>query len=419
MVRIKKRNRIALILPVLFLLACCTERTAPPLPADSGPPPSAPSGSLQAGESSADALSSWPKELTLVAVGDLMVHWDQVEDALQPDGSYDFTHSFEAVEADLAEGYAIGNLETVFGGPEGGYSGYPCFSAPDAVGEALKAAGFDFVSTCNNHSLDQGLPGALRTLEQLDRIGLAHTGTYATREDAQEITIVETGGMRIAILAFTFSTNGIPIPLDAPWAVNMLTEEKLIADLARARTLAPDLIVVMPHMGNEYETFTREVFLEWMDRMLYHGADIVLASHPHVLQPMYMRTLTDAQGRERQGFIICSLGNFISVQREEPRDAGMILKLNIVQNEGERPGIRRVSFVPTWVSYRDNTGRVNIRVVPVGDALADLKGDNRLALNGWDADRLRRANSDITALYLGEAVPAEETRREYIFYQAP
>ncbi len=358
-----------------------------------------------------------PRRLTLVAVGDLMAHWDQIEDALTPEGDYDFTHSFEAVKEDLSQGYTLGNLETVFGGEALGYSSYPRFSTPDAYGKALKEAGFDFVSTCNNHSLDRDAFGVLRTLEVLDSIGLAHTGSYASKEDAQNITIVEAQGMKIAILAFTFSTNGIPLPKDAPWMVNMLTTEKMVSDFQKARALNPDLIVAMPHMGNEYETYTRDVFLDWMDLMLYHGADLVLASHPHVLQPMMMRELTDVEGVTRQGFIIASLGNFISVQREEPRDMSIILKIDLSQQEGQRPVIESVRFVPIWVSYRDNTGNVNIRVVPVGDALKGLEGDNPLGLNPWDADRLKRANRDIVSLFLGESAIPEKVEREYVFYQ--
>ncbi len=400
---------------ILLMLSGCQPRCRPDMPiSPSEPSPSQPKSQPEPIPAPEPEL---PRRLTLVAVGDLMAHWDQVEDALTSQGGYDFTHSFEAVKEDLSQGYTLGNLETVFGGETLGYSSYPRFSTPDAYGQALKEAGFDFLSTCNNHSLDKDAFGVLRTLQVLDSIGLSHTGSYASREESERITVVEAEGMKIAVLAFTFSTNGIPLPKDAPWIVNMLTTEKMVSDLQKARALEPDLIVVMPHMGNEYETYTRDVFLEWMDLMLYHGADLVLASHPHVLQPMVMRELTDIEGVTRQGFIICSLGNFLAVQRDEPRDVGIILKVDLSQQAGQRPVIEEVRFVPTWVSYRDNTGSVNIRVVPVGDALKGLAGDNPLGLNSWDVNRLQRANQEIVSLFMGDAAPLGEVQREYTFYR--
>jgi hypothetical protein len=133
---------------------------------------------------------------------------------------------------------------------------------------------------------------------------------------------------------------------------------------------------------------------------------------------MMMRELTDIEGVTRQGFIIASLGNFISVQRDEPRDVGVILKIDLSQQEGQRPVIESVRFVPTWVTYKDNTGNLNIRVVPVGDALQSLEEeDNPLGINPWNADRLRRANREVVSLFLGEDAVPEQVQREYVFYQ--
>ena len=358
------------------------------------------------------------QRLTIVAVGDLMVHMDQNWDAQTEDGGYDFTHNFAQVKGDLMEGFAIGNLETVLGGPEIGPMCFPQFNTPDEFAVGLRANGFDFVSTCNNHSLDWGPTALIRTLDVLDSIGLGHTGTYRTQEDSEQITIVEADGFRIAILAFTFSTNGIPIPAGREYLVNMISEEKVIADLARARALEPDLIVVLPHMGNEYEEFTRAVFLHWMDLMLYHGADFVLAAHPHVLQPMLVRELTDIEGVERTGFIMPSLGNAISTQRTEPRDISIILKLDVAQEPGERPALERVRFVPIWVQYRHASGPTKIRVLSVWDAVESFEDpSNPLGLRSHDIDRLHRANSYITNMFFGAPRTGEDFAREYIFFE--
>ncbi|MCL2580177.1 MAG: CapA family protein [Oscillospiraceae bacterium] len=363
-------------------------------------------------------LAPQPRRLTILAVGDLMVHRDQYWDAELPGGGYDFTHNFAQVMDDLNEGFAIGNLETVFGGPEIGPMCFPNFNTPDEFADAIRAGGFDFLTTCNNHSLDWGPDALIRTQNVLDAAGLAYTGTYRNQADSEQITIVEAEGLRIAILAFTFSTNGIPIPQGREYLVNMLTEEKVIADLAKARALEPDLIIVLPHMGNEYEEFTRPAFLHWMDLMLYHGADFVLASHPHVLQPMMTRELVDIDGVERTGFIMPSLGNFISTQRTEPRDISIILKLDVVQEAGERPVLERVRFVPIWVQYRHADGSVHIRVLSVGDAVESFENpENPLGLRPHDIERLHRANSYITNMFLGAAKTGDDFAREYIFFE--
>ena len=416
------RNRILLLLvAALFAAGALFGCASAPgrLPA---PPPDETSGQLEEyyGEDSETEISPEPEQrlLTIVAVGDLMVHIDQVWDAQTEDGGFDFTHNFAQVKNDLQEGFAIGNLETVFGGPEIGPRCFPQFNTPDEFALALKVNGFDFVSTCNNHSLDWHAPALLRTLDVLDSVGLGSTGTYRTREDSEQITIVEAEGFRIAILAFTFSTNGIPIPPGKDYLVNMLTEEKVIADLAKARALEPDLIIVLPHMGNEYEEYTRPVFLHWMDMMLYHGADFVLAAHPHVLQPMMTRELTDIEGVERTGFIMPSLGNFISTQLTDPRDIGIILKLDVVMETGRRPVLERVRFVPTWVQFRHASGPTKVRVLSVGDAIESFADpSNPLGLRPHDVDRLHRANNYITNMFLGAPQTGENFAREYIFFE--
>ena len=409
-----RKMLFSLLLAALFLVGCADRQEANSPPAPDGVFPAL----VALPEEPEEDPTPVPRRLTLVAVGDLMVHRDQYWDAEVEGGGYDFTHNFAQVKGDLGEGFAIGNLETVFGGPEIGPMCYPRFNTPDEFAAAIRDGGFDFLTTCNNHSLDWGAPALLRTLDVLDGAGLGYTGTYRTREESEQITLVEAEGFRIAILAFTFSTNGIPIPQGREYLINLLEEEKVIADLAKARALEPDLIVVLPHMGNEYEEFTRPAFLHWMDLMLYHGADYVLASHPHVLQPMLIRELVDIEGVERTGFIMPSLGNFISTQRDEPMDAGIILKLDIVSQAGERPVLERVRFVPIWVQYRHADGPTKIRVLSVGDAVASFAAPaNPLGLRPHDLDRLERANRHITTMFLGEAKTGEQFAREYTFFE--
>ena len=359
-----------------------------------------------------------PRRFTLVVAGDLMVHGEQLEDAYrQQQDAYDFSHCFAQVAPDLQEGYAVGNLETVLGGAEIGYSDYPRFNTPDSYAQALLESGFDFVTTANNHCMDKGEAGLLRTLETLDRLGIAHTGTFASRQERDSICIQEVEGVRIAFLAYTFSTNGIPVPEGKEYLVNMIEQKLILQDLNRARELEPDLIVVLPHMGNEYELEPRVPFEDWMDFMMKNGADVILASHPHVLQEMQVKGVDNGDGTSRNAFVIYSLGNFISSQRYENLECSILLKLDFVKQGKAPAALERVRFVPTWVQFRDEAGAYLVRVLPVLDAIEDYENENSYCLTVSNADRLYRVHDWITSRYLGEAPPRDSMQREYVFYE--
>ena len=405
----------ALLLLVVLMLFTFGSVYAPqpvePEPAQEPLPPESP-------REAAPPVQADPRRFTLVVTGDLMAHEDQLIDAYDAQtGLYDFSHCFAQVTADLQDGdYTIGNLETVFGGAEIGYSSYPQFNTPDSYAAALFESGFDFLTTANNHCLDKYEAGLLRTLEVIDRLGFAHTGTYASREERDVITIREVAGARVAFLAYTFSTNGIPIPEGREYLVNGMEEELILRDLENAKALEPDLIVVLPHNGTEYETAPNDVYIWWMDFFIRNGADVVLASHPHVLQRMEVRQVPEGDGF-RDAFIIYSLGNFISSQRWEGTDCSIILKLDFVQEGDAPPVLERVRFVPTWVQYQDTSGGFLVRVLPILDAIKDYEENgNTNGLLPQNLNRLYRAHDSITRLFLGEVPAREDMQREYVYY---
>jgi poly-gamma-glutamate synthesis protein (capsule biosynthesis protein) len=309
--------------------------------------------------------------------------------------------------------FTMGNLETTLNGYEAGYSGYPRFNSPDAFAQALKDAGFDFLTTANNHCNDTGEAGILRTIQELDSIGLGHTGTFTSPEARDDISVVDVKGIRLAILAYTYSTNGLPVEDGYGWSVNILDRGVIKADIARAKALQPDLIIVCPHMGVEYAEAPSETYRDWAQYMLQCGADVVIASHPHVLQQAGYETVTDADGTQREGFIIYSMGNFVSSQRTVPRDEGIILNLHIEKTAGQRAVLKDVSFIPTWVEFVNAAGSYDIRVLSVYDALKGL-GDNTPGLRQKDVARLQEVESEITNLYLGKSVPLSEIQNEYV-----
>lgn len=359
------------------------------------------------------------KEAVLLAVGDLMVHGEQLRAAYDAQtGGYDFSGSFAHVLDDISGAdLAIGNLETVLAGEEAGYSDYPRFNAPDSFARALGDAGFDFLTTANNHCMDMGEAGLLRTLETLDNLGLGHTGTFSSPEERQSVAILDVNGIRVALAAFTYGTNGIPVDHDKSYMVNMLDRETIAAALGEARASGADWIIALPHMGGEYEKYPRGEFVELADYMIACGADMVLACHPHVLQPMEIRTVTGADGVKREALVAYSLGNFLSSQREIPCDAGMMLRLHIARDGGGPAYLEKAEFIPTWVQLRDAGGRLRARVLTVRDAVLDYERGNLLRLLPRDYERLISVHSEATGLYLGHSAGRNGMLREYEFYK--
>lgn len=353
-------NCICLLAALTLLTGCAALQVAPP--------PEAP---VQEPTPAKAPAPEPPAEIAfrLTAVGDLMCHKLQYQAALGPEG-YDFRDSFTLIQPEFAASdLVIGNLETTFAGPEKTYSEYPTFNTPDAFADALAALGIDAVTTANNHSLDRRFYGLSRTLDVLDRAGLKHTGTFRAPEE-DRVLLLEEKGLRIALLAYSYGTNGIPFDKGKAFSVNLIDEALIRADLALARELAPDLIVVGLHFGQEYQQAPNDSQKALTALCFAEGADVVLGTHPHVIQAQKLRPVTDRFGVTKTRFVAYSLGNFVSAQRTAPRDAGVITHLDLVKS-GEVTEIRGVVNTPTWVDQSTGAGRSMFRVLPVRKALDD------------------------------------------------
>lgn len=345
-----------LALALLLLLTGCG--SAPSTQADASEPPEATEPVVQPNIVS-----------TLAVCGDAMSHMPQTRDAYDSQaGAYDYKPMIRFAKPWIEQAdYAVVNLETTFaGGPD--YSGFPAFNTPDALGDALKDAGFDLVSTANNHCLDRGYDGMVRTLDVLDNLGLAHVGTYRSAEEraAQNgVHVADVGGIKVAFLSYTYGTNGIPVSKSHPDTVNILHTDymsdaqvldtaRIADDLAAAEALSPDLIAVIVHWGVEYQTTQNEHQEEIADFLFDHGADVILGSHPHVLQPMETRTLTDRDGTTHTGFVCWSLGNFISSQNDEYTDTTVVLNLELTKNPNTGvTDVTKVGYVPLYMLDRE------------------------------------------------------------------
>ncbi|MEW5785037.1 MAG: CapA family protein [Bacillota bacterium] len=308
--------------------------------------------------------------LRLAFAGDILTHQEQIDAAYNAeDGSYDFSGCFREIGPLLETvDLAFCDLEVVLAGEETGYTGYPCFNAPESLAAALKEAGFDLVSTVNNHCMDRGEAGVYRTLDHLEEAGLLSFGTYRSRVERDTPLLVTVKGIKMAFLGYTYCTNGIPLPEGRLYIVNMLEEAVILADLAKARQSA-DLVILYLHWGNEYQRFPSAEQSEMAERFLSAGADMVIGSHPHVVQPVEFFKIVDGK-KMLEKPVAYSLGNFISDQRMPFTDTGIILFVDIVSDPATTrlaPG--EVSFIPTWVHKHYHQGRLQYRVIPIPQAL--------------------------------------------------
>ncbi len=251
-----------------------------------------------------------PPEIRLVMVGDILLHTPLAESGRTPEGSYDFSAVFANLKEEIqGADVALVNQEVIIDGAELGVSGYPSFNAPYELGDALMEAGFDIVLHATNHALDKGKQGLLNCLS-FWRENYPDTpvlGIHDSRESQQEIYVYEQQGIRIAILNYTYGTNGISLPEDMPYAVNLLEKERVIDDLQRAQELA-DFVVVCPHWGKEYVLEQVKSQESWAQIFVDNGADLILGTHPHVIEPIAQ--ITSENGN--QALVYYSLGNFVN-----------------------------------------------------------------------------------------------------------
>lgn len=331
--------------------------------------------------------------IDMVAVGDIMFHNVQVSYAQTADG-YDFTGSFEMVRPMIENAdIAVGNFETT-SNPEYEYSGYPQFNTPAEAIDAIQGAGFDVLSTINNHTLDTYIEGVDSTIDAIRSRGLDNFGT---RKDADEpILIKEVNGISIAFLGYTYAFNGLEYTVtDEEFFAKLspLREEIIEREIKEARELA-DVIVVYPHWGVEYSRWPSEEQQYLAHKMVEWGAHLVLGSHPHVVQPQEWTTHPDGN----EAYIIYSMGNFLSSQRLEYNEdihveQSVLLNMQITKDE-EGIHIDQVNPIPLWVDETDERLFVTL---PAQQTLDEG------ALDGWRLDRIQQAIDDTNSI-LSESV---------------
>jgi len=292
--------------------------------------------------------------VTISVVGDIMCHSVQYNYSHVSADSFDFNPVYREVKKYLSgSDFTFGNFETVTAGREKGYSGYPLFNTPDDFIPALKNAGFDLLTTANNHSFDRGESGVRRTIAQMVKNDIGYNGTFTSREDRDSIRIYNIKGIHTAFLAYTFGTNGNPVPKDKPYLINLIDFNLIERDIKEARKNGADIVLVHYHYGEEYKRKPIESQQDIIEKTIQLGADIIIGGHPHVLQPVNYYKTNNA--KLDTGFVAYSMGNFFSNQRWRYSDAGAILTLSITKNfNKDSVYLSGVNYIPTWV-FKGNT----------------------------------------------------------------
>lgn len=204
--------------------------------------------------------------------------------------------------------------------------------------------------------MDKGYSGIVNTLKTLDEIGISHTGTYASAEAQKEILVKDVKGVQIAFLSFTYGTNGIAIPSDKSYSVNLIDKDLILSQIQAAKEKNIDLICVSMHWGIEYQTSPNAEQKELADFLFANDVDIIFGSHPHVLQKMEKRTVTKEDGSTKDGFVIYSLGNFFSNQKDTGTKDSVILDIQVTKSgETDKMSIDSVNFTPIYCYKGNNT----------------------------------------------------------------
>jgi len=345
-------------------------------------------------ESEEEEIVEKTKSVKISAVGDIMFHMSQINGGYdESTDTYDYKAFFEDIKPFIEEAdIAFANFEGTTAGLEDGnvYKAWPVFNVPDETLDALKYSGFDVLSTINNHSIDMGKQGIIRTIEQIGQRDMLHVGTRTSPEE-DRVLMLEENDIKIAVIAYTYGCNGLEQYLtedELDYMVNIIDENKINQDIEYSKDNEADIIIAFMHWGGEYQRDPSVQQRNLADMMLNNGVDIILGSHPHVIQDS--KTL-EVDGEKK--FIAYSMGNFISNQRYETlaheypnlnmyyTEDGVVVNIEIEKDlQKNQTVIKNVDFTPTWVNRVKVNGKYDYDVLPIENYLENNDVSEELKL---------------------------------------
>lgn len=314
------------------------------------------------------SLMSKQAEVSLVFAGDAMQHIAQVNSAKRAGDVYDYSECFTEVKDYVSSAdYAVVNFETTLGGKP--YTGYPCFSTPDSYADALADVGFDLFLNANNHTLDRGYKGLIKTIETLDNKNIPHIGTYINKSSRKILVpyIKNVNGIKISFLNYTYGTNGIK-PTNGV-TVNYIDTLQIKQDIVKSREVGAEVITVAIHWGEEYNLLPNRSQKKLADFLCNQGVDLIIGGHPHVIQPMEIR---HSEKYNKDCLVVYSLGNFISNMKTADTRGGAMVKVILERDFLGKVKIKTANYSLVFTLQPD--GINNYRVVPVeSDATKAMK----------------------------------------------
>lgn len=307
------------------------------------------------------------QKVRFLAVGDNLIHGLIYASGAQPDGTYQFDSMYaRTADTIAAADIAYINQETICGGTELGLQSYPTFNSPYEILDAVANAGFDWLSTSSNHSMDVGEQGIRNQLAHIETLGLTQTGTHGDESDAQTYRVMNKNGLRIGVLSYTYGLNGFVLPQGKEYLVDLIDEEKIQSDMEAIQAIS-DVQIVSMHWGEEYQFVPNEEQQQLAQLLSDLGADVIIGTHPHVLQPADI--LTGEAGNET--LVWYSLGNFVSAQDVNDRMLGGMAQWTLVYHPQDASvSFEEVSFTPT-VMYFDGTGS-DVQIYPLSEYSDEL-----------------------------------------------
>lgn len=327
---------------------------------------------------------------SLVMVGDALYHPGAYKDGLQSDGTYNYDKQF-ALITPIIKNYDLAyyNQETILGGKELGLSGYPCFNSPQEVGDAFINAGFNLVSLANNHTLDRGEKAILNSINYWrSKSDVVTAGSYDSLEDKNRSHIFEKNGITFGFLAYTYGTNGIPVPKGKEYFVNVFDKDIAKKEIEEIRDKVDVLLVAM-HWGVEYTHKETNEQIEQAKFLNSLGVDVIIGSHPHVIEPIEYVNDT---------LVIYSLGNFISGQNGIEKRIGLMASLDINKTVEKDNTVIEINNIKGDLVYTYHNGSyANYRIIPfykltdeeLGDSVLTVKEKYESILNPTNDNRIK------------------------------
>ena len=295
--------------------------------------------------------------VSFIGVGDNLIHEGIYSDAQTEEGSYDFSPIYQYIKKDVQSAdVAFINQETMLGGDELGFSGYPSFNTPSDMAGDLVDVGFDLVNSSSNHSLDKGTKGVLNALETWsDYQEVIYTGVFKSQEQRDTIPVFEKDGLTFSLLTYTYGTNGVEP--EYPYLINYFDEELITQDVKRAKEIS-DVVLVSAHWGDEHAFAPNDFQQQYAQLFADLGVDVVFGTHTHTIQPV--EWVQGETGNET--LVVYSLGNVLAATISDINLLGGMIAFDVTQQKDQEIKIENIKWTPLIIYYENEVvGDVDTR----------------------------------------------------------